>query len=232
MEQSKSYEFDVALSFADEDRHIAFEIAKALKDNGIKVFYDEFEKANLWGKDLYEHLADVYSNKARYCVMIISLNYSKKNWTTHERRNAQARAFKENKEYILPLRLDKTEIPGLPETVGYVDLTNTSITEVVELIKKKLGSSALTKPGIENQNDSTTYSSIPLPNRNKPHTELERDKFLKSSFQFIKNYFKKGLEAFQNKYDDIETDLDEINNFKFICKIYANGKKIKACKKI
>lgn len=228
MNMSNGYEFDIALSFAGEDRQIAFEIAKALKDNGIKVFYDDFEKASMWGKDLYEHLADVYSNRARYCVMIISSNYSRKTWTTHERRNAQARAFRENQEYILPLRLDKTEIPGIPETIGYVDFYDTSIPEIVELINKKLGK--ITSNELLSGNEQNDFSSIPLPERKKAYTELERDKFLKTSFQFIKEYFQKALSTFQRKYDDIETDFDEVNNFKFVCKIYESGKRTKQCK--
>jgi hypothetical protein len=51
--------YDVALSFAGEDRQIAARLAKLLKGRDISVFYDKYEQANLWGKDLYEHLADV-----------------------------------------------------------------------------------------------------------------------------------------------------------------------------
>jgi hypothetical protein len=42
-------------------------------------------------------------------------------WITHERRSAQARALQSNQEYVLPVRFDDTEIPGLLSTVMYVD---------------------------------------------------------------------------------------------------------------
>jgi TIR domain len=71
--------------------------------------------------------------------MFLSANYARKAWTSHERRNAQAGAFRENREYILPLRLDDTSIPGIPETVGYVDLRHTTIEKVVEMLETKLG---------------------------------------------------------------------------------------------
>jgi hypothetical protein len=67
----------------------------------------------LFGKNLYTHLSDVYQNQARYCVMFLSKHYAKKAWTNHEREAAQARAFREHEEYILPVRLDDTEIPGM-----------------------------------------------------------------------------------------------------------------------
>ena len=130
--------YDLAISFAGEDRAIAEAIAQALIKLKFTVFYDKYEKADLWGKDLYSHLNDVYSKKAKYCLMIISNSYAKKHWTNHERKAAQAKAFTQNEEYILPLRLDDTEIPGLNITVGYINYTETGLEETVDLLKDKL----------------------------------------------------------------------------------------------
>lgn len=137
-ENQSEREYDVAISFAGEDRSIAESIAEKLKRDGVRVFYDSYEKSTLWGKDLYEHLNDVYKNKAKYCLMVISNSYRDKQWTNHERKAAHARAFSQNKEYILPLKLDDTEIPGLNETIGYVDFRTSSSDEVVMLLKSKL----------------------------------------------------------------------------------------------
>ena len=41
--------YDIALSFAGEDRAYVQEVATALQAAGVKVFYDEFETADLWG---------------------------------------------------------------------------------------------------------------------------------------------------------------------------------------
>lgn len=45
------YKYDIALSFAGEDREYVEKVATLLKENGIKVFYDKFEQVDLWGKD-------------------------------------------------------------------------------------------------------------------------------------------------------------------------------------
>ncbi|MBK7829360.1 MAG: TIR domain-containing protein [Nannocystis sp.] len=135
---SAGFDYDVALSFAGEDRAQAETLASLLKKKGVRVFYDKYEEADLWGKDLYTHLVEVYTTKARYCVMILSQHYAKKLWTNHERKAAQARAFAESKEYILPIKIDDTPIPGVLNTVGYVDLRHTTIAKVVELLLKKL----------------------------------------------------------------------------------------------
>ena len=55
-------EFDIALSFASENRDYVDQVANLLRDSGVKVFYDLFEEANLWGKNLYDYLSDIYIN--------------------------------------------------------------------------------------------------------------------------------------------------------------------------
>ena len=136
---SASKIYDVALTFAGEDRIYVEKVANGLKTAGVDVFYDEFEKANLWGKNLVDHLAEIYQNKSRYVVMFISENYVKKAWPQHERQHAQARALVAKDEYILPARFDDTEVPGMTNTVGHVALRTTSPQELVDLILKKLG---------------------------------------------------------------------------------------------
>ncbi len=115
--------YHVALSFAGEDRSYVESVATLLQSEGVDVFYDLFEEADLWGKDLYAHLSDVYQNKAIFTVMFISEAYRTKLWTNHERKSAQARAFTESREYILPAYFDESiEVPGVLKTTGYVSL--------------------------------------------------------------------------------------------------------------
>ena len=77
--------YDVALSFAGEDRSYAEALRTALKRRNVEVFYDSDEKANLWGQNLYTNLSELYQNRARFCVMFISKDYAAKLWTNHER---------------------------------------------------------------------------------------------------------------------------------------------------
>lgn len=130
--------YDVALSFAGEDRAYVEQVAESLRTLGIRVFYDVYEEAVLWGKDLYVHLREVYQCHSRFTVMFISKHYAAKLWTSHERQSAQARAFGESREYILPARFDDSEVPGLPPTVGYIDLRKKSPLELSTLIVEKL----------------------------------------------------------------------------------------------
>ena len=98
-------------------------VAKHLDSQGVLVFYDKFEEATLWGKNLYTHLRDVYENKALFTVMFISQHYREKLWPRHSYRAAQARGLASNEEYILPAFFDESiEVPGLSKTTGQISL--------------------------------------------------------------------------------------------------------------
>jgi len=135
---TKRYPYDVALSYAGEDHAYAEALAESLTRHGVKVFYDKYEKATLWGKNLYDYLSDLYQHKARYCVMFLSQHYAAKVWTNLERQAAQARAFQEHQEYILPIRLDDTEIPGILPTVDYLRCPPETAEAIVDIIMTKL----------------------------------------------------------------------------------------------
>jgi hypothetical protein len=78
MIETKMPIYDVVISFAGEDRNIADALASGLVTKGINVFYDEYERANLWGKDLYVHLTKIYRDESKCCLMLISENYARK----------------------------------------------------------------------------------------------------------------------------------------------------------
>ena len=136
---SERFEYDVAISFAGEQRREAEAIAARLRGAGVSVFYDAYEQADLWGKNLYDHLATVYQHSARYCMMLVSAAYAAKVWTNQERQSAQARALTQKTEYILPVRFDDTDIPGLLHTTGYVDFAQHGVDGIADLLLQKLG---------------------------------------------------------------------------------------------
>ncbi len=131
--------YDVVFTFAGENRAYVEQTAQYLRSQWVKVFYDEFEQASLWGKDLAEHFDLLYRRSGRYCLMFISKHYVEKMWTRHERRSALARALQERKEYILPARFDDSEVAGIPPTVGYISLANKPPIELAKIVLKKLG---------------------------------------------------------------------------------------------
>lgn len=133
-----NYEYDVALSFAGEDREFVENCAEILRSLNINVFYDNYEKEVLLGKNLYSYLADVYKNRARFAIVFVSESYKKKRWTNHELEYITARKFTQDEEYLLPVKLDETELDEIPLTTGY--LPGNSPIKVAITIAKKINS--------------------------------------------------------------------------------------------
>jgi hypothetical protein len=138
-DDDRDYEFDIAISYAGEDRTYVHEVAQRLRDASVRVFYAEFSLAQTWGSDLVTFFDDVFRRRAKFAMLFVSTSYVSKPWTRHERRSAQARSLYEDETYILPVRLDDAELPGLLPTIGYLDARKLSIDELVGLTLERLG---------------------------------------------------------------------------------------------
>ena len=132
-------EYDVGLSFAGEQRDYVRRVAEDLQYRGLRVFYDENEEDQLWGKNLLDYLSDMYLKRCRYCIIFASAEYADKMWPNLERRSAQARDISGAGDYILPVRFDDTEIPGLLPTVYYQDARKKSPEQIAGLFAQKIG---------------------------------------------------------------------------------------------
>jgi hypothetical protein len=141
-----TYRYDLAISFAGEQRDLAGNLARRLDASGYSVFFDEFRQAELWGSDLSIALSDVYSRQSRYCLILLSTDYLIKPWTNHERQSAISQFISRRSDYILCLKIDDVDLPGFPTIVGYLSLHQVGLDGVYGLLLRKLG-----LPNHENQ---------------------------------------------------------------------------------
>ena len=98
----------------------------------------------MWGADLYVLLDDVYRKRSRYAVLFVSRHYVRNPWTDLERQSIQARALEEEMPYVLPVKLDDSELAGLRPTTGYVDARIISVDALVEVIVAKVRETSAT----------------------------------------------------------------------------------------
>ncbi|WP_109117125.1 TIR domain-containing protein [Azospirillum sp. TSO22-1] len=131
--------YEVALSFAGEQRHYADRLARSLQARGVSVFYDGFERARLWGRDLAEEFHGIYSERAKRVVMLVSEQYITKMWCNHERRSATSKYLQSSDSYILPVRFDNAWPPGLPSTLAWEDAQRITPEQLATLIYEHLG---------------------------------------------------------------------------------------------
>ena len=128
----QEYKYDVALSFAIEDKEIAEAISKELKNLNISfyLFFDEV----IWGANIKNETWQVYKEESMFALAIISKHYVKKRWSKDEMEVIQTVNRGENRPYLLPLRIDSTPVEGLSDTISYL-IWNNDATKVAIAIK-------------------------------------------------------------------------------------------------
>ena len=132
------YDFDVAVSFAGEDRELAEDVVNRLRVAGLTVFCDTDCMPAMWDGELLEDLDQVYCSKARSVIIFVSYPYSKKMWGWRPRRSALACALEQAPSRVLLVRLDSTRLKGLRPTTGYLDARRIGLGGVAEAAIAKL----------------------------------------------------------------------------------------------
>jgi hypothetical protein len=221
-----AYTYEVALSFAGEDRAFADAVAKGLREAGVNVFYDDFYAEDLWGEDLAVKLREVYHSSSQFCIMILSENYVDKIWPSHERQQAIERMVRERgKAYVLPVRLDgfNGEIPGLSGTISYLAVRSSDHQKIVGAFLRKIGRKNTPKTKRESQEQSAkTY----IPKIKKSFTDKEKNQFLKSSFEEIVNLIE-GFAGETHKMDPhFEYELEMVTSRKAVFTLYENERQV------
>ncbi len=136
----KRYEYDVALSYAGENERFVRQVYRHLIAADVNVFFAARRAGHLWGKDESE-FQRVFGPASRFVVPFISEHYATKEWPQLEFRAARKEARTRTGEFLLPVRLDRTKMRGLPSKLQYVDgrrFTPKAIATM--LIEEKLGS--------------------------------------------------------------------------------------------
>lgn len=83
--------YDVALSFAGEDRPFAERLNDHLAEEGIAVFYDKTEESRILAEDVEALLGPIYESDSAYVVAIMGQRYGVKRWTLFEASKFKSR---------------------------------------------------------------------------------------------------------------------------------------------
>lgn len=138
----KTFEYDIAISFAEEDRNAALALTRTLALNGIKkvYYYPDFLEATT-GRPLKAELLDIYGRRAKFAVALLSKDYFKKDYTRLEMEAIRKRMErKNNKVYLIPVLMNQSVIKFMPEIkeLGYLHW-DADPDRIAALLCRKLG---------------------------------------------------------------------------------------------
>jgi len=142
-----NYQYDVAISFAEEDKDIALCLRLALKQVGYKsIYYYPDHRKDGPGQNLKEKLYNIYNQESRYVIALFSKHYfdSNKEYTLVE-LEAILEKMKHNPGYVyvIPVKLDQSiPLSGYPllRELEYVQW-NHNPEEIVAIIDNCFGKS-------------------------------------------------------------------------------------------
>lgn len=152
-----SYQYDVAISFARDSRPTAREVAERLRAAGIKVFFDEYLEHELWGVNGREAFTRIFGSEARYCLVLISKEYDRRAWTTLEREILESRELGDRSNFLLPVMTDDHRPSWLLASRIYFDLPARGLDELVDLVRRRVGSPVFVGRMNEGQLASLTW---------------------------------------------------------------------------
>jgi hypothetical protein len=78
-EQDNPFEFEIALSFAGENRELAKFIAESLETLDVTIFYDEMFEANFLGKAWSAQFKAIFGEKSKLVVCLLDKHHAEKN---------------------------------------------------------------------------------------------------------------------------------------------------------
>ena len=110
----KSKEFEIAISFAGENRKLAKYIAEQLESIDVSVFLDEHYEANYLGKAWSKEFERIFVDDSKYVICLLDFNHRDKIWPTFERDCFKKRVPDAE---VIPIYLDDTVFVGIPEDI-------------------------------------------------------------------------------------------------------------------
>jgi hypothetical protein len=111
-EGGKVYPFEIAISFAGENRELARLIAGSLEELDVPVFFDEMFEVNFLGKTWARQFKEIFGEKSQFVVCLLDQHHLEKIWPTFEREHFIPRIADES---VIPIFLDDTKFPGIPQ---------------------------------------------------------------------------------------------------------------------
>ncbi len=205
-------EYAVCLSFAGKDRHLAKEFADALHliAPSVKVFYDRNYESRLWGANGADAFHQIYYRKSQFCVVFLSKRYLASDWCNYERQFIVARAKEQREPYLLVIRLDNSEMLGLPPTTIYMDRRSMPLDRIAYLLLEKLGKA--------DQRAKRTFLLHPS------HVAGTKDVAHKASKRVAERIYNKALDLFaRNEWENaLRTFSEAISHYDNFPEAYFN----------
>jgi small GTP-binding protein len=126
------FAYDVFLSHSSKDKDVVRDLARRLRDDGLRVWFDEWE---IQPGDHIGVKIDHGLESSRILVLVMSANAFASDWATLESHTFRFRDPTNRERRFIPLRLDDVTIPPALSAFAYVNWQQRSDDEYAKLVK-------------------------------------------------------------------------------------------------
>lgn len=120
--------YDIAFSYASEQKSIIEKYSKKLKGLGLNVFIDTEHPDLFVFKHVPDTLKQIYDDDEIVMLIFLSKDYAKKDFTKYEGHIAFDRLLNEKRLAII--KLDDSTLPWLPSSYFYYDINKYSFDSI------------------------------------------------------------------------------------------------------
>ncbi len=195
----RTYEYEVAFSFLQDDEGLAYEINDLIKDRYSTFIYSEHQK-ELVGKDGTETFRQVFAEKARIVVVLYREGWGTTFWTRVEENAIKHRSLEENADFTIFISLDGQKPNWLSKTQIWYDFDRFGVKPAVAIIEKRVA-----EYGGQVREESILDQAARHKRQTKRRKELEE--YLLSNQGQID-----GLNEVDNVLGIAESNIDEISD--------------------
>ena len=147
----KRFAYDVFLSHTSKDKPAVRELAERLKQDGLRVWFDEWV---IQPGDLISLKIEQGLEQSRTLILVMSHNAFASEWVTLERHTALFRDPTNAERRFIPLRLDDAEITDTLKQFAYIDWRQKAQEQYARLLAACRPALARTRPTRKRQRQS------------------------------------------------------------------------------
>lgn len=142
---SKHYQYDIAISFAEEDGDLAKKLHETLESYSFKykTYFYKKKQGEQIGEKIHKVIQAVYGGQSEYAIVLVSKFYNQKEWTQREWEVIEDEREKRSGLYRILISIDGTVLDGMTRKELHIPLGESSdkmamiIHEVIHRDQKK-----------------------------------------------------------------------------------------------
>lgn len=180
--------------------------------------------------------------EAKRTVMVLAPEYLQSQFAAPEWASAFAQDPKGLQNTLVPVMVEPCQPPGLLNPIVHIKLVGldepTARQRLIDGIKAKRAKPSARPsfpgaasqrphkpfPGPDRQKSSALSAPAPyMPTIKRPPTDVEKRRFIRDTFETIKDVFEQGLRAMAQQHNSIKQDFELTTATEFRAEIFLNG---------